>query len=121
VDDSSDDSSHPQNNSSNFLNEKLDKDFGKVATLYQQIIGQPNALTSGWINSILKDYGFDWVKNAMLEAEKRGKRNKKYIEGILENWKNEGGMKLRGDGSSGTNKKDDDEGLGQYADIGIKL
>lgn len=99
----------------------FDKNFKEIATLYQQVIGQPNALTPGWISSILEDYGFDWVKNAMLEAEKRGKRNKKYIEGILENWKNEGGMKFKGDGYSGANKGNDDEGLGQYADIGIKL
>lgn len=120
VDDSSDDSSHPQNNSSNFLNEKLDKDFGKVATLYQQIIGQPNALTPGWISAILEDYGFDWVKNAMLEAEKKGKRNKSYIEGILQNWKRDGGMKLGGE-FDGTHRQGDRDGLGQYKDIGITV
>lgn len=109
-----------EENNNNSSLEKYDKDFREIATLYQHVIGQPNALTSGWINTILNDYGFDWVKSAMLEAEKRGKRNKKYIEAILQNWKNEGGMKLGG-GSGGTNKKDDDEGLGQYADIGIKL
>ncbi len=100
---------------------KNDKDFREIATLYQHVIGQPNALTSGWINTILNDYGFDWVKSAMLEAEKRGKRNKKYIEAILQNWKNEGGMKFKGDGFIGANRENDDEGLGQYADIGIKL
>lgn len=71
--------------------------FAEIGTLYQQVIGQPNGLTPQWIEVVLKEYGLEWVKNAMLEAEKRGKRTKKYVEGILQNWKAGGGMKLRSD------------------------
>lgn len=75
----------------------FDEEFSELAKLYQQVIGQPNALTPDWIDSVIQKYGFDWVKNAMLEAESRGKRTKKYIEGILGNWKANGGMKLSTD------------------------
>ena len=86
--------------------------------MYQQIIGQPNGLTPQWIEVILEEYGFEWVKSAMIEAEKRGKRTKKYVEGILQNWKTEGGMKLGG-GSSGANRRESREEVDPYAGIGI--
>lgn len=95
------------NSSSSFLNKKSNNDFKEIAQLYQQIIGQPNGLTADWVQDMLKEYGFVWTQNAMLEAEKRGKRNKKYIEGILQNWKTSGGMKLGG-GFNGTNRTGDE-------------
>ena len=86
----------------------FDENFSELAKLYQQVIGQPNGLTADWIKTLLNEYGFSWVKNAMLEAEKRGKRTKKYVEGILQNWKANGGMKLsRGDPSEKSNPKVD--------------
>ena len=86
----------------------FDNEFSELAKLYQQVIGQPNGLTADWIKTLLNEYGFSWVKNAMLEAEKRGKRTKKYVEGILQNWKANGGMKLsRGDPSEKSNPKVD--------------
>ena len=81
-----------------------DKEFSELAKLYQQVIGQPNAFTAQWISDVKAAYGFEWVKNAMLEAESRGKRSKKYTEGILENWKSNGGMKLSSD-KADINKK----------------
>lgn len=78
-------------------NSIFNENFSELAKLYQQVIGQPNGLTADWIKTLLNEYGFSWVKNAMLEAEKRGKRTKKYIEGILQNWKANGGMKLSKD------------------------
>lgn len=83
----------------------LDEEFSELAKLYQQVIGQPNGLTAEWINSVKGTYGSEWVKNAMLEAETRGKRTKKYIEGILENWKVNGGMKLSSDKDNNQAKK----------------
>lgn len=97
-----------------------DNEFGEIAKLYQEVIGQPNGLTPQWIETILEEYGFEWVKNAMLEAEKRGKRNKKYVEGILENWKTSGGMKLGG-GTSGKDRGNNGSDFGQYEDIGITI
>jgi DnaD/phage-associated family protein len=101
----------------------FDKEFSELAQLYQQVIGQPNGLTADWISDLKSRHGFEWVKNAMLEAEKRGKRTKKYVEGILQNWKRGGGMKLKGEDTNassaesnpGRNKDD------QYAGIGIVL
>lgn len=77
---------------------KTRSEFSIVAELYQQCIGQPNALTADWIKDNLEEYGFEWVKNALLEADKNGKRTKKYVEGILNNWKTNGGMTLSSEG-----------------------
>lgn len=77
---------------------KTRSEFSIVAGLYQQCIGQPNALTADWIKDNLEEYGFEWVKNALLEADKNGKRTKKYVEGILNNWKTNGGMTISSEG-----------------------
>ncbi len=96
----------------------LNNNFKEIAQLYQQVIGQPNGLTPDWIDSILKDFGFEWVKNAMLESEKRGKRNKSYVEAILRNWKTEGGMRLGGK-FNGANREKHREDVDEYAGIGF--
>lgn len=75
----------------------FDEEFSELAKLYQQVIGEPNALTADWIVALKSEYGFEWTKNAMLESERQGKRSKKYVEGILRNWKVGGGMKLSTD------------------------
>lgn len=69
-------------------------DFTIVARLYKQCIGAPNGLTKDWLQGNLELYGLEWFKNALLIAEKNGKRTKSYVEAILRNWKNDGGMKL---------------------------
>ncbi|WP_242945556.1 hypothetical protein [Caloranaerobacter azorensis] len=81
-------------------NFNIDEHFKELAKLYEQCIGTPNGLTADWIESILEMYGFEWCKNAMLEAEKRGYRTKKYVEGILQNWKRDGGIKLKKDNNN---------------------
>lgn len=75
----------------------FDDEFSELAKLYQNCIGQANAFTSEWINFNKNTYGFQWVKNALLEAERQGIRTKSYVEKILSNWKNWGGMKLSTD------------------------
>lgn len=80
------------------------EEFKELAKLYQQVIGQPNAFTADWIITLKSEYGFEWAKNAMLESERQGKRSKKYVEGILRNWKIGGGMKLSTDNKSDMNK-----------------
>lgn len=90
-------------------NFNIDKHFKELAKLYEQCIGMPNGLTADWIKSILDMYGFEWCENAMLEAEKRGKRTKKYVEGILQNWKRDGGMKL--DKDNNNNNRDSNKTL----------
>lgn len=93
----------------NFLeDENIDDDFKEIANLYQEVLGQPNGLTQEWIKSNISKYGFEWLKSAMIESEKRGKRNKKYIEAILENWKNNGGINLGGE-NHGSHRNNDEE------------
>lgn len=75
----------------------FDDEFSELAKLYQNCIGQTNAFTSDWISFNKSTYGFQWVKNALLEAERQGIRTKSYVEKILSNWKNWGGMKLSTD------------------------
>lgn len=74
-----------------------DKEFSEIAKLYQQVIGQPNAFTSDWINDALREFGFTWVKNAFMEADSQGGRSKAFVMKILNNWKSWGGMKLSTD------------------------
>lgn len=87
-------------------------EFKEIAQLYQQIIGQANSLTAEWIEGHLEEYGFEWLKNALIVAEEQGKRNKSYVNGILKNWKTEGGMK-KGDGASGANNGDNSNSKGK--------
>lgn len=77
--------------------ESFDEEFKELAKLYQKCGFDVNGLTPDWLLDLKERFGFDWVKNAILEAEKRGKRTKKYVEGILQNWKASGGMKLSTD------------------------
>lgn len=76
-----------------------DDEFKEIAQLYQSCIGQPNGLTSKWIQDHLKEHGFEWLKQALIIAEENGKRKKSYVNSILSNWKTDGGMKLGGKGN----------------------
>ncbi len=89
----------------NMGNFNTNKYFKELAKLYEQCICTPDELTADWIESILEMYSFEWCKNAILEAKKRGYggkgyRTKKYVEGILQNWKRDGGMKLKKDNNN---------------------
>ncbi|WP_077369687.1 helix-turn-helix domain-containing protein [Anaerosalibacter sp. Marseille-P3206] len=108
------------NNNSSNCEEDIDKEFKELAQLYQKCGFKVNGLTPSWINSIKEEYGFQWCKNAFLVAEKKGKLTKSYVEGILQNWNKDGGMKLGG-GPDGTNSRNNESSLGQYADIGITI
>ncbi len=74
--------------------------FSQIAKLYQQCGFLVNGTTADWIDAVLKDYGFEWVKRAIIESEKRGKIQKSYVEGILSNWKANGGMNRTGEKSA---------------------
>jgi len=100
--------------------ELFDKEFKELATLYQKCGFKVNGLTPDWIQDIKKEYSFEWCKNAFLIAEKRGKLTKSYVEGILQNWKTDGGMKLGG-GTSGKDRGNNGSDFGQYEDIGITI
>lgn len=80
----------------------FDEEFRELAQLYQKCGFDVNGLTAEWLMDLKDRYGFEWVKNAILEAEGQGVRTKSYVNKILSNWSNWGGMKLSTD-SKGTN------------------
>ncbi len=75
----------------------IDKELSKLGQLYQKSGFDVNGLTSDWLMDLKQRYGFEWVKNAILEAESQGVRSKAYVQKILGNWKTWGGMKLSSD------------------------
>ena len=83
----------------------FDGEFSQLSKLYQKCGFEVNGLTADWLLGLKEKYSFEWVKNALLEAERQGKRKKKYVEGILENWKRDGGMKLSIDNKNSGVKK----------------
>lgn len=90
----------------NEFEEKIfDDEFTELAQLYQKCGFEVNGLTTDWLLSLKEKYNFEWIKNALLEAERQGKRSKKYVEGILRNWEVGGGMKLSTDNKGDSNIK----------------
>ena len=79
-------------------NKFTDDEFKEVAKLYTEAIEFPNQFTAQWIEDTLNEFGHTWLVNAIKIANQAGKRNQRYIKGILTNWKNNGGMKLDRDG-----------------------
>jgi len=83
----------------------FDEELKELAQLYQKCGFDVNGLTPDWLLDLKQKYSFEWTKNALLEAERQGKRTKKYVEGILSNWKAKGGMTLSIDKSNTQNRK----------------
>lgn len=77
--------------------EKFDEEFRELARLYQSCGFRVNGRTAEWLLDLKERYGFEWVKNAILQADKQDVRNKAYVEKILNNWDTWGGMKLSGE------------------------
>jgi DnaD/phage-associated family protein len=74
-----------------------DDEFSELAKLYQCAGFEYDGFTPEWIMDSKEKYGFEWVKNAILESANQGVRNRKYVNRILNNWKSWGGMKLSTD------------------------
>jgi len=96
-------------------------EFKELAQLYQKCGFTVNGMTPEWIEENLKSYGYEWLKNALLEAESRSKRTKKYVDAILNNWNSEGGMTLRREGANNENSQGNNEQHDEYAGLGISL
>lgn len=77
--------------------EKFDEEFRELARLYQSCGFRVNGRTAEWLLDLKERFGFEWVKNAILQADKQDVRNKAYVEKILNNWDTWGGMKLSGE------------------------
>ena len=76
------------------VGEGFDEEFSELTQLYQKCGFMVSGTTADWLIELKNMYGFEWVKNALLEAERQGKRSRKYVEGILQNWERSGGMRL---------------------------
>ncbi|MCF6461471.1 Lin1244/Lin1753 domain-containing protein [Clostridium sp. Cult3] len=103
------------------VEEKNQNDISLIANEFEQNgFGTINFAVKEMIIDLLNEYSTEWIQEAIKVAVKNNKRKLSYVEGILQNWRRDGGMKLGG-GSSGTNKRDNGEDLGQYGDIGITI
>lgn len=103
------------------VEEKNQNDISLIANEFEQNgFGTINFAVKEMIIDLLNEYSTEWIQEAIKIAVKNNKRKLSYVEGILQNWRRNGGMKLGG-GSSGENRQDNDEGLGQYKDIGITI
>lgn len=119
------DNNDNNDNKSSSTTEETEKNNQNDITLIvrefeQNGFGTINFTVKEMIIDLLNEYSTEWIQEAIKIAVKNNKRKLSYVEGILQNWRRNGGMKLGG-GSSGENRQDNDEGLGQYKDIGITI
>ncbi len=70
-----------------------------IFTLYEQNIGMLTPMIAEELREAEKLYPEAWIKDAIKEAVKQGKRKWSYISAILESWSAEGK-------SDGTHKRD---------------
>ena len=83
------------NNSTSII--EIDENFKMIAKIYQDAGFLVDGFTHDWIESSIELYGFEWLKNAILEAANQGARNRAYVNKILSNWQSWGGVKLSKD------------------------
>ena len=75
-----------------------------IFTLYEQNIGQLTPMMAEELREAEKLYPKDWIRDAIKEAVKQGKRKWSYISAILESWSAEG----KSDGTYRRNSKKTD-------------
>ena len=84
----------------------IDNDISRIAIEFQQSgFGTINISVKEMLEILLKEYGVEWILEAMKVAVKSNKRSLKYVEGILQNWRRDGGMKLESDKKTTTSPK----------------
>lgn len=69
----------------------VDSDFSKICKLYESEIGFLSPLISDTIKDDIKTYPVNWIEQAIGIATAGNKRNWRYVQGILKNWKAQGG------------------------------
>jgi len=100
---------------------KNQNDISVVAKEFESNgFGTINHTIKEMLTDLIDDYSTEWVLEAMKIAVKNNKRTLSYVEGILQNWRRNGGMKLGG-GSSGANRGNNENDFGQYEDVGITI
>lgn len=68
-----------------------------IFVLYEQEIGEITELVRNTLIDAVEFYGEPWVRDAIKEAVRQGRRRWSYVEGILKNWKEEGGREGQGE------------------------
>lgn len=116
-----------ENCSSSSKNKDLEtnKNLAVIAKEFEQSgFGTINLTVKELLEELLKNYSVEWIVQAFKIAVKKNKRRLDYVEGILENWLRDGGMKLSSEkkgadnnGGSSTNTEQCDP----YEGIGITL
>lgn len=72
--------------------------LSKVYKLYQELgFGLPNKIVAEMIEDDIKKYSSKWFIEALKIAVKENKLKLSYVEGILQNWKRNGGITKAGD------------------------
>lgn len=92
----------------------FDEEFKGLAQLYQKCGFPVNGMVADWLIDLKDRFGFEWVKNAILQAEKQGVRSKSYVEKILSNWQKWGGMRLATDPPPRDNATKQDTNIPDY-------
>jgi len=64
-----------------------------VKAYEQNGFGQLSEIVRDKLVALLNEYDFTWINEAFKIAVENNKRTLKYVEGILRNWRAEGGMK----------------------------
>ena len=90
---------------------KNQNDISVVAKEFESNgFGTINHTIKEMLTDLIDDYSTEWVLEAMKIAVKNNKRTLSYVEGILQNWKANGGMKLSKDFSPKENTNMQDYG-----------
>lgn len=83
-------SSYPQE-----VVDKSQNDVSIIAKAFEQNgFGTLSATVKEMLVELLKEYSAEWIIEAFKIAVKANKRKLNYVEGILQNWRTQGGMKL---------------------------
>lgn len=72
-----------------------DSRLAKIAQLYQQSgMGQVDNLAREFLCDWIELYSDEWIEKAFREAVIQNKRKAAFVNGVLQNWHAEGGMKI---------------------------
>ncbi len=82
------------------------KDIALIAREFEQNgFGTISSIVRESIVNLVDNYSTTWIQEAMKIAVKNNKRKLSYVEGILQNWNRDGGMKYKEDGKDGQRSK----------------
>lgn len=76
---------------------ETDEDIKLIVKEYQRCgFGSMDLKTKELLEELLEEYSIEWITESFKICVDSNKRNLKYARGILNNWKNDGGMNLGG-------------------------